>query len=282
MVQRRVVHRYYFLRPSPESDAIFLYCLAHAILTTGVLIHEFMVMSNHYHVVLSDPECALPKFEQILNSFSARALNRHHGLTGTFWERESFTAPELDSDESLVDRCVYALTNPCSANLVELPEHWTGITSWSLEYGHALVVRRPDFFSDRMEAQLEIRLVRPPVMLHLDDARLRQEIRGRARSRALELANKRRESGATVLGMARVRRQSLHGSPQPRERPSRDEPRRPTRSKWSLVAVAQRSVEWIREYKKALGAWIANPGAGVFPCGTYLMRVRYGVACASP
>jgi REP element-mobilizing transposase RayT len=282
MVQRRVVHRYYYLRPSPQTDDIFRYCLARAVLCTGVRLHEFMVMSNHYHVVLSDPKCALPKFEQILNAFSARAINRYHGLVGTFWERESFTAPELDSDASIIDRCVYALTNPCSANLVEFPEDWTGISSWSLEYGQTLVARRPAFFSDRMPAELEIRLVRPPVMLDLDDAQLRQEIRRRARERALELIGERRESGTTVLGMRRVADQSIHGSPQPRHRAAHNERRETSRSRWSLTSVAQRSPEWIRQYKEALHAWIEDHTKGVFPCGTYLMRVRYGAACASP
>jgi len=282
MVQRRVVHRYFYLRPSPETDEIFRYCLARALLRTGVLLHEFLVMSNHYHVVLSDPECALPKFEQILNSFSARAINRCLGLTGTFWERESFTAPELETDEELVDRCVYALTNPCSANLVERPEDWTGVTSWALEYGETLVVHRPDFFSDRMPATLELRLVRPPVMRDLDDGQLRQEIRRRARDRALALATERRASGKTVLGMRRVVRQSIQDSSQRRPAPAGAHPTPPTRSAWSLRAVAQRSYDWVRQYRAALAAWIKNRDAVVFPCGTYLMRVRYGVACASP
>lgn len=282
MVQRRVVHRYYYLRPSPESDDIFRYCLAYAVSSTGVRLHEFMVMSNHYHIVLSDPRCELPKFEQLLNGFSARALNRCLGLTGTFWERESFTAPELETDEDLVDRCVYALTNPCSANLVERPEQWTGITSWFLEYGEPLVVRRPDFFSDRMEEVLELRLVRPHVMLDLDDARLRQEIRRRARERAAEAAVERRAAGMTVLGMRGVARQRITDSPQRRPLAASARPDVPKRSRWSLAAVAQRGYEWIRHYRTAMQAWIKNHDDGVFPPGTYLMRVRYGVACASP
>jgi putative transposase len=248
-----------------------------------VQLHEFVVMSNHYHVVLSDPHCELPKFQQVLNSFSARAVNRFLGLMGTFWERESFTAPELASDADVIDRCVYVLTNPCSANLVEHPEDWAGITSWSLEYGQALVVRRPDFFRGHPEETLEIRLVRPPVMLELDDAQLRAEIRRRARERARELATERLAAGTTVLGMRRVARQSINDSPQPRPAlPSAAPPAPRTRTRWSLAAVGQRSYAFLRDYKKAMETWLEDRDEGVFPFGTYLMRVRYGVACASP
>ena len=209
-------------------------------------------------------------------------MNRFHGLSGTFWERESFTAPELEGDDELLDRCVYVLTNACTANLVERPEDWTGITSWSLDYGQVMVVPRPDFFSDSMPAELEIQLVRPLAMPELDDAQLRQEVRRRAHERALELAIERRKAKTQVLGMSRVARQSISDSPRRPPTTANDGARATTRSRWSLIAVAQRSHEWVRQYREALRAWIKNHADGVFPCGTYLMRVRYRAACAPP
>jgi putative transposase len=283
LVQRRVVHRQFYLRPSKEMNAIFLYCLAYAARCTGVQLHEFMVMSNHYHVVLSDPERQLPRFEQILNSFVARAGNRVLSLQGTFWERQSFSGPALLEDAALVVSCAYTLANPCTAGLVERPEEWTGVTSWSLEYGQALVVHRPAvFFSDRMDACIEIRLVRPPVMQHLDDAELREEIRRCARGKAADAADARRRVGRRVLGTRRVERQSVHEHPQspgPRRVPH---PRPKKRETWWLDGMGVPSREWVMQHRHARVAWDKGDRGVVFPSGTYLMRVRYGVACASP
>jgi putative transposase len=283
MVQRRVVHRRFFLRPSKEMNAIFLYCLGYAARCTGVQLHEFLVMSNHYHVVLSDLERELPKFEQILNSFVARAANRMLSMQGTFWERQPFSAPARSDDAALVDSCAYVLANPCTDDLVEQPEDWTGVTSWSLEYGQTLVVPRPAvFFSSRMDECVEIRLVRPPVMRHLGDAELREEIRRRARARATAAAEARRRVGRRVMGARRVERQWVDAHPQspgPRRFPH---PLPKKRETWALEGMGQQSREWVIQHRHARVAWIDGDRSVVFPRGTYLMRVRFGVACASP
>ncbi len=264
-------------------NPIFLYCLAHALGATGVLLHEYVVMSDHYHLVLSDPERGLPKLEQILNSFVARAVNGLYSLRGTFWERVPFSGPSLPDDAALVSACAYVLANPCSAHLVERPDEWTGLTSWSLEYGQTLVVERPAiFFSDRMEPRLEIRLVRPPGLLHLSDAQLRQEVRRRALELAAKAAEERHRAGRRVLGMRRIERQSVHDDPQspgPRHFPR---PRPKSEETWSLRGMGRPTRDWVIEHRDAREAWTRGKRDVVFPWGTYLMRVRFGVACASP
>jgi hypothetical protein len=224
----------------------------------------------------------LPLFQQILNSFVARAMNSELGLSGTYWEREPYSAPATEGDDDVVDRCVYVLTNPCRANLVERAEEWTGVSSYALEYGQPIFATRPGFFHDSMPEQVEIRLVRPRVMLELSDEDLRRHIRQRVRAVEAELAAERRKSGTRVLGMRRVRAQSIHDNPQRRETATKAQPRKPPRCRWSLVALAQRSYDWVAAYRKALKDWVADKTNVVFPAGTYLMRVRYGVACASP
>lgn len=283
MVQRRVVHRRFYLQPSPATISIFLYCLAYAAKSTGVELHEFVAMTNHYHVVLSDPRCELPRFEQILNSFLARALNRHHGMRGTFWEREPFSGRYLPTDEDLMERCIYVLTNPCSANLVERASEWKGATSLQLEYGQGIRVARPaGFFGDDMPEHLTLELVRPQLRLDLDDSQLRREIRRRVREREQALTDKRRAEGKTVMGMSHVGRQSIHDHPDSPGPRSVGETRSRPPGGWSLVGLGQQSRAWIVQYRDALARWIDDVRNEVFPVGTYLMRVRYGVACASP
>ena len=46
-VTRRTVQRTYLVRPSPQLNQIFLYCLACAAERFGVEVHAFCLMSNH-------------------------------------------------------------------------------------------------------------------------------------------------------------------------------------------------------------------------------------------
>jgi len=283
MVQRRVVHRRFFLRPTPELSEIFRYCLGHAAASTGILIHEFMVMSNHYHVVLSDPCCGLPKFEQILNSFVARSVNASYGQCGTFWENESYTAPELPDDADVIEKCVYTLLNPCAAHLVEHAKEWPGASSWKMHYGQVVLVRRPNvFFTKDMPEVVELVLVRPPVMLEMSDERLRSVIRERVMQGERTLIDLREREGRVVLGERRVRHQRHDDAPRTPRAGSGVQPRVSTRSVWALVETLRRNRSWIAAYREALEQFCAGVRDAVFPHGTYLMRVRFGVACASP
>ena len=282
MVQRRVVHRLFYLKPTKSTFAIFAYCLAYAAMKTGILIHEFIVMSNHYHIVLSDPEGLLPKFMQYLNSFVARAINASHGRVGTFWENESFTAPELPEDADVVDKCVYVLTNPCSADLVARACEWPGLSSWGLDYGNTLVTTRPAFFGEDMPATLELRLVRPPIMPELSDQELRAEIRRRTVAREQALMGERKKAGRTVMGVDKVLRQSIDDRPRTADERFGTRPRVSTRSWWARVACLQRNADWLRRYREALSSYVQGVRDVVFPFGTYLMKVRFAVCCSGP
>lgn len=283
MVQRRVVHRLFYLRPSKVTNATFEYCLAYAAAQTGMLIHEFQVLSNHYHIVLSDLHARLPRFMQILNSFVARAINASYGQFGTFWENESFTAPELPDDIDLVDKCVYALLNPCAADLVERASEWPGLSSWAMEYGQPRVTMRPDhLFGEEMPREVPLELVRPPVMLELSDDQLRNEIRRRVEERATELARKRKAEGRRVLGVRGVLAQRPSDAPVRPAEHFGTRPRVSTRSVWSKLDAIRRSREFLIEYRDALASYLSGVRDALFPRGTYAMRVRFGVRCASP
>lgn len=282
MVQRRVVHRRFFLKPTPELSEIFLYCLAHAAASTGIRLHEFMVMSNHYHVVLSDPCCGLPKFEQILNSFVARNVNASYRQRGTFWENESYAAPALAEEGDILDKCVYALANPCAAHLVEHAREWPGASSWKMAYGEPVLVRRPDFFGKDMPEILELTIVRPPVMPELDDVNLRNRIRERVMQREQQLIAERKTQGRPVLGVRRVLAQRHDDAPRTPAKVGDPAPRTASRSIWAVIERLGRDATWIEAYREALREFCAGVRDAVFPHGTYLMRLRFGVACASP
>ena len=97
MGTRRCSERRFFLRPSSTSDQLFLYCLARAGRLSGVLLHEFQVLSNHYQVIFTDVRGQSPQFFRELNQFVARGINASLGR----WE--SFFAPGSYNAVGLVD-----------------------------------------------------------------------------------------------------------------------------------------------------------------------------------
>jgi REP element-mobilizing transposase RayT len=54
---------------------VVLYVLAVAARRFGVLVHAFCVLSNHLHLLVTDPDARLPAFMQYLDSLVARAVN---------------------------------------------------------------------------------------------------------------------------------------------------------------------------------------------------------------
>ena len=73
LVTRRCLDRQFFLRPSAVVNQILAYVLGCAAQRYGVQIHAYCVLSNHLHLVLTDPHAHLPAFQQYLAAFVARA-----------------------------------------------------------------------------------------------------------------------------------------------------------------------------------------------------------------
>ena len=64
LVTRRCTQRQFLLRPSRATNQVFTYCLLVASERFGVLVHGYAVLSNHYHLVLTDVHGNLPLFRE--------------------------------------------------------------------------------------------------------------------------------------------------------------------------------------------------------------------------
>ena len=85
MITRRIHGREFRLRPCEKVNAILRYVLAVVAERTGVRLHAVMVMSNHWHVCLSDPEGRVCEFTRDCHSFIARMVNAAHGEVESIW-----------------------------------------------------------------------------------------------------------------------------------------------------------------------------------------------------
>ncbi len=88
-------------------------------------IWSYCIMSNHVHLecTLTPEAPPLHRVMQSYKSFTAVRANCHLGLSGQFWQKESFD--RLIRDEvDLYYRIYYTANNPVAAKLVENWQDW--------------------------------------------------------------------------------------------------------------------------------------------------------------
>jgi len=147
LLTRRCRDRMLLLRPSAATNAIFTFVLALAAQRTGVLVHVACVMSNHVHLVVTDPDARLPAFCQLLSALVARAMNVALGRHGSFWDERTVSQVVLDGPDKIVAKAAYALANPVRAGLVSAARDWPGLWTAPEQIGAApIVATRPAAF----------------------------------------------------------------------------------------------------------------------------------------
>jgi REP element-mobilizing transposase RayT len=284
LVTRRCSERRFFLRPSAQTNAIFAYVLAVAAARYRVRVHAYCVLSNHFHLVVTDPEARLPDFHRHLDGLVARAMNCALGRWESFWDPDSYSAVRLESNAAVFEKIVYVLANPVLAGLVRRAREWPGLWSDPNQIGRSpSTVERPSgFFREGgpMPAAAELQLESPPGYesdeTFLDDL-----------SQALREMEDRAAADRAREGRAFIGRGAVLGQP-PGNRPHSTEPRRglvprvACRNKWKRIEALSRLLDFGREYREALAAWKAGARAVIFPAGTWLMRVQHGAYCAAP
>jgi putative transposase len=277
-VTRRCFERRFYLRPSRLTNDLLLYILALAADAYGVNLHAFCVMSNHFHLVLTDPHARLPAFMQKVDSLVARALNASFGRWDRFWSDQGYSAVTLSTPQDVTGKTAYALANPVAAGLVRSPRQWPGLWSAPEDIGGSpLLARRPGHFFDPdgyLPTALRLELPTPPGFVSAAD------FRGRL---SLELDRQVSEAvgarGLRFLGRKRVLRQRHDETPRRREPRRSLNPRVACRDKWKRIEALGRLVEFLRAYREAWGARRRGDHAATFPAGTYLLRVLHGVPC---
>jgi putative transposase len=280
LITRRCYQRTFRLRPSPDTTHILAYCLALAVERTGIVVHAACFMSNHHHLVVTDPRGELPNFLRELHRFAAKAMNAAQGQWENLWSAEPCSAVRLADDFDVVDKIAYVAVNPVAAGLVEKPEQWPGLSLWR---PGTVKVRRPGgyFRQGGCPDAVTLRTQTPASVSgqrwsasqweqHLHDAIARKVAKAHWNARA---------AGRTFLGRAAVLAQSFA------KRARSFEPRRvlvPTVA--AKDPHARRLLRGIQKafriaYREALEAWKAGTRDVIFPTGTWWMRVHHAAAC---
>jgi REP element-mobilizing transposase RayT len=277
LVTRRCTQRQYLLRPSRATTEAFRYLLAVAATRYGVRVHAFCVLSNHYHLVVTDPDARLPAFHQFLDALLARALNAALGRWEAFWAPNSYSAVALASPDDVVSKAAYVLANPVAAGLVRTGRLWPGLWSAPEHVGTTPVqVRRPARFFDpkgSLPTEAALELTVPPGFASAE------EFRQRLAEALAHLEARAARTHRTFLGAVRVLAQKASSRPSESEPRRKLSPRVASRDPWKRLEALGRLVEFLRAYRAAWRARRAGRSDAIFPAGTYLLRVAHGVRC---
>ena len=110
-----------------DDYRFYLECLEDAIERYACVIHAYVLMTNHVHLLVTpDTEESLPKTLQSVGRRYVQYFNYCYGRTGTLWEGR-YRATLIDSDSYLLTCMRYIEMNPVRSDMVKHP----GDYSWS-------------------------------------------------------------------------------------------------------------------------------------------------------
>ena len=191
MITRLTNDRLYHLRPGEGVEEILFYLLLLNIQKYGLLLHGFIVMSNHVHIIVSDPNCNLPAFARDFFGESGRALQTALNTDRTIWGNKRYVSTELLDRDAGVRALAYCQTNPTEAGMT-LPEDWPGLTSARYRIGDVLTARRPDVhFSENRPESVQVQLSPLPVMKGEPPVEVGEVLAAPPREQETSLASKR-------------------------------------------------------------------------------------------
>lgn len=277
---RRCARREYRLQPTKSLNDLVRYALGYAAAKHDVQVHAFVVMSNHYHLLVTDTRGNLPAFMHDFNGLTARALNRSQGRWENFWTTGSYDNIELLTAATVIAKLVYIITNPVKDGAVAHHATWPGLLTRPEHLGHAVwtVDRPPNFFRENGPCpdKTSLQLTLPPALADQSPLAVQQTVARLVakRERAYRLRGKR------CIGAEAVKRI------QPDYRPSSREPRRALRPRLAAshdagvrVAAIGELRRFRAEYRDALSSYRRGHTPD-FPLGTYAMRVLFNVPIA--
>jgi REP element-mobilizing transposase RayT len=268
LISRRCHARTFRLLPSKLTNAIFEFCLALAAARMGIVIHAVCVMSNHHHLVITDPRGVYPDFLQLLHVCVAKALNFVQGQSDSFWSGAQPSVIHLADPEMVLAAMAYVAANPVSAGLVRTPVEWPGVL---IRGSHRRVARRPEVHFDpngSLPETVPLVVEKPPAarLIRNWDLRLEEQI-------AQRIADAHRDRKG-FLGRAKVLATSFLARPESPDTVGRV-PRVAAVSHAALRDALEALKRFRAAYASALEEWRAGNRAAVFPAGTWWMRVHH-------
>ena len=106
---------------SDGDHVLYLGLLQESSKRFGCAIHAYVLMTNHYHLLVSPPSAdALSRMMRRVNQVYVQHVNRHQNRCGTTWQGRPKMSP-VDSDSYFLTCLRYIELNPVRASMVDSP-----------------------------------------------------------------------------------------------------------------------------------------------------------------
>ncbi|MGE0710825.1 MAG: transposase [Planctomycetota bacterium] len=234
LITRRCTDRRFQLLPQREVLELLWYCVAYPAELYGIQVHALVFMTNHVHLVLTDPHRKLPKFMHWFCQKVGAALNARYGQTGvtTVWEsHRRYTSIRLVDADSVERQLLYTLLNPVAAGLVRTAANWRGAVTLPEHFCRPLAVRRPGHHfrqeaKDALPERVELTLTCPELLRerYPTDDDYRAAMASHLAAAERELQRELRAQGRRFMGLRKVLQQKP--TAKPRHKPEAYEPLR--------------------------------------------------------
>ena len=108
----------------PQDYRLYLQALAEAAGNSGCLVHAYVLMTNHVHLLVTPQEPhSLPLMMQAMGRTYVQRLNARYQRTGTLWEGR-YKACLVQTDHYLLACQRYIELNPVRAGMVSAPQEY--------------------------------------------------------------------------------------------------------------------------------------------------------------
>ncbi|MGM0596016.1 MAG: transposase [Myxococcota bacterium] len=282
---RRTSERRFFLTPDKITRQILEYCLATAAKKHKILVHAYIFMTNHYHLLVTDTQGRYPAFLADLNRNIAKCMNVKLGRKENFWNSSDPGVVRIpDHMKTIKKTFKYVFLNPTSAFLVSHLEAYPGARSKPGDMqGKAKIIRRPPgYFSrnGRMPAKVKLSLKVPAFCLlkkgkgeFIKD--LQKEVREEEDKLIEEVGPER------FMGRKKLKKVSPFSSPRGEAESSELNPKVSGKSRKVLINEKSRYKTFRDQYEEKYKLWKRGKRDVVFPVGTYGMVHFHGARVAS-
>jgi hypothetical protein len=242
-------------------------------------------MSNHHHLVATDPRGALPNFLREFHRTLALGIKVLRKWDGSVWDHEKSSVVELRTEQAVVEELAYCMANPVAAGAVRHAHQWPGINLTADQLGRmSWTVRRPDLYFDpdnpQWPAVATLRLTMPS--LEVTDSWMRHEVAVELSRLETEAHDAMRRAGSRFHGPEAVLARSPYDRAMSREPVRHRNPSfavgRSQRDAFFAAVIALRAFR--KAYRIALQAWRTGVREVLFPAGTWLMQWTHGASIA--
>ncbi len=108
-------------------------------------VHAFVLMTNHYHLLIETPEPTLARGMQKLDGDHAAEFNRRHGRVGHLWQGR-YRSHLVEKESYLLELARYIVLNPVRARMVGSARDWP----WSSYRATAGLCAQPPWLEPEM------------------------------------------------------------------------------------------------------------------------------------